>query len=133
MVFRVPPDGDGRAAYLGELAGLIWPAHTAWATLQGMMVWQDIAGIAAANRPTHFRHRFVRDPLGLAGEPDSTATSDHPPRPAGKGQSCQTKSWNIFVHPGVPVGYLVRHDAKVPLVLDLAEFKLSYWVQEPES
>ncbi|GAA4579067.1 hypothetical protein GCM10023176_56110 [Micromonospora coerulea] len=26
MVFRVPPDGDGRSAYLGELAGLIWPA-----------------------------------------------------------------------------------------------------------
>jgi hypothetical protein len=25
MVFRVPPDGDGRSAYLAELAGLIWP------------------------------------------------------------------------------------------------------------
>ncbi|MFC4149366.1 hypothetical protein ACFO0M_24215 [Micromonospora mangrovi] len=26
MVFRVPPDGDGRSAYLADLAGLIWPA-----------------------------------------------------------------------------------------------------------
>lgn len=35
MVFRVPPDGDGRSAYLAELASLIWPAPAEPALTKG--------------------------------------------------------------------------------------------------
>ncbi|MEU8259789.1 hypothetical protein AB0C02_04085 [Micromonospora sp. NPDC048999] len=39
MVFRVPPDGDGRSAYLGELAGLIWPEPAEPALRRGGRGW----------------------------------------------------------------------------------------------
>ncbi|MEU1807895.1 hypothetical protein [Micromonospora aurantiaca (nom. illeg.)] len=48
MVFRVPPDGDGRAAYLGELAGLIWPAPAEPGLRRGGAGW---AVVPSASRP----------------------------------------------------------------------------------
>lgn len=121
-----PPNASSITAS-DPAAGLIWPAHDAWGTLTAMMQWRDLDEYSSSNRPTHFRHRFVRDPLNLSTGYDSTATSDHLPRPAGKGRTCKTKTWSIFVHPGTPLGYLVYHDAPVPYVLELAELKLSYW------
>ncbi|EWM66921.1 translation initiation factor IF-2 [Micromonospora sp. M42] len=46
MVFRVPPDGDGRAAYLGELAGLIWPAPAEPSLRRGGAGWVVVPSAA---------------------------------------------------------------------------------------
>ena len=46
MVFRVPPDGDGRAAYLGELAGLIWPEPAEPALRRGGPGWVVVPSAA---------------------------------------------------------------------------------------
>jgi hypothetical protein len=113
-------------------AGLIWPRHDALGRLTAMMQWQDIGDLDSADRPSQVRHRFVRDPLDLSTGPDSTATSDHRPRPAGTGGTCKTTAWEIWVHPQTPLGYLLYHDARVPMRLELAEFKLSYWADVPE-
>ncbi|MET7807087.1 hypothetical protein [Micromonospora chersina] len=48
MVFRVPPDGDGRSAYLGELAGLIWPEPAEPALRKGGGGW---VVVPSASRP----------------------------------------------------------------------------------
>ena len=48
MVFRVPPDGDGRSAYLGELAGLIWPEPAEPNLRRGGRGW---AVVPSAARP----------------------------------------------------------------------------------
>lgn len=113
-------------------AGLIWPLHDAWATLTATMQWDDLVNLASSVRPTQFRHQFVRDPFGYTIDPENTtATSDHRPRPAGTGATCKTKTWNIFVHPGTPIAYRVRHDADISMKLLLAEFKMSYWVDVP--
>ncbi|MEU2610812.1 hypothetical protein ABZ570_04365 [Micromonospora sp. NPDC007271] len=48
MVFRVPPDGDGRAAYLGELAGLIWPEPAEPTLRRGGRGW---VVVPSASRP----------------------------------------------------------------------------------
>src|SRR4051794_6227589 len=48
MVFRVPPDGDGRSAYLGELAGLIWPEPAEPALSRGGAGW---VVVPSASRP----------------------------------------------------------------------------------
>ncbi|MEU5528809.1 hypothetical protein ABZ744_17865 [Micromonospora chersina] len=48
MVFRVPPDGDGRSAYLGELAGLIWPEPAEPALRRGGGGW---VVVPSASRP----------------------------------------------------------------------------------
>ncbi|MEU9827603.1 hypothetical protein [Micromonospora chersina] len=48
MVFRVPPDGDGRSAYLGELAGLIWPEPAEPALRKGGAGW---VVVPSASRP----------------------------------------------------------------------------------
>ncbi|MDG4804133.1 hypothetical protein [Micromonospora sp. WMMD980] len=46
MVLRVPPDGDGRSAYLGELAGLIWPAPAEPALRRGGAGWVVVPSAA---------------------------------------------------------------------------------------
>ncbi|SCL66168.1 hypothetical protein [Micromonospora chersina] len=48
MAFRVPPDGDGRSAYLGELAGLIWPEPAEPALRRGGAGW---VVVPSASRP----------------------------------------------------------------------------------
>lgn len=114
-------------------ASMIWPAHDAWGTLTATMQWEDVSAITlSADRPSQFRHQFVRDPFGYTSDPvNTTATSDHVPRKSGTGGTCKTKTWEIFVHPGVPLAYRVRHDADQSMRLMLAEFKLAYWVDLP--
>lgn len=108
---------DGVAVGYGDArAGLIWPAHHAWADLHAMIHWED-------GDYSEVRDRFVRDPLELYGPADSTCTQDHPATPGGQ---YLAKSWAMFVHPGVPVALSVRHNAKTSLKVTLAEFKLSY-------
>ena len=109
------PDGV-TSAYPDPRSGLIWPAHDAWANLYALVQWDD-------GNYTEVRDRFTRDPLGLASAPDPTCTEDHPPTPGGQ---YLAKSWAIFVHPGVPIGLMVRHNASAPVKVLLAEFKLAY-------
>jgi hypothetical protein len=56
-------------------SGLIWPAADGWGDLVANLHWES-------GGYTELRDRFVRDPLGLVGAPDSTAT-DHRPRSVG--------------------------------------------------
>jgi hypothetical protein len=46
MVFRVPPDGDGRSAYLAELAELIWPAPAEPTLRRGGRGWVVVPSAA---------------------------------------------------------------------------------------
>ncbi len=109
------PDGV-ITSYSDPRAGLIWPAHQAWARLDAMIQWED-------GPYTETRDRFVRDPLGLAGPPDSTCTQDRPATPGGQ---YSAKSWAIFVRPGVPLALAVRHNCARALRITFAEFKVSY-------
>jgi len=101
-------------------AGLIWPQHTAWATLNGLMYWDH-------GDYTEIRSRFIRDPLSLTTGYDSTATEDDPPSVGGQ---YKIKNWNMWVHPMTPVALAVRHNSRQDQYLSLAEFKVSYWVNE---
>lgn len=46
MVFRVPPDGDGRSAYLAELAELIWPVPAEPTLRRGGRGWVVVPSAA---------------------------------------------------------------------------------------
>ena len=118
------PDTGQTVTSADDRAGLIWPKHTAWATLNALIYWE-------AGGYTEVRDRFVRNPLNLPGAPpyDSTCTEDHPKTPGGQ---YLAKTWNLFVHPLTPLGLLLQHDAPGPVAVTLAEFKLSYWVDVPE-
>lgn len=116
------PDNGSTVTFSNQRAGLIWPAHTAWATLNGLIYWAD-------GDYTETRDRFVRDPLDLTTGYDSTCTEDKGSTPGGQ---FTAKSWNIWVHPLTPIGLLVRHNSPEPTKVDFAEFKLSYWVDVVE-
>lgn len=117
----VQPDTGETITSTNPRASLIWPKHTAWATLSGLVYWDP-------DDYTEVRDRFVRDPLNLTTGYDSTCTEDHPPTPGGQ---YRAKNWPIFVHPNTPVALLVRHDASSAVAVSFAEFKMSYWVDLP--
>ncbi|WP_327671812.1 MULTISPECIES: hypothetical protein [unclassified Streptomyces] len=98
-----------------DRSGLIWPAVDGWATLTALIYWE-------AGDYTELRDRFVRDPLGLAGGSDSTATEHRPPSP---GAQFFHKTHEMFVHPGTLVGLLAAHNAPKNVRITLAEFKLA--------
>jgi hypothetical protein len=118
---EIQPDTAQAVTYSNPRSGLIWPKHDAWATLNALLYWDD-------GPYTELRDRFVRDPLNLSTGLDSTCTEDHPATPGGQ---YRAKTWNIWVHPGTPIGIMVRHNADVPVRLAFAEFKLSYH-RDPE-
>ncbi|GAA2284852.1 hypothetical protein GCM10010145_56030 [Streptomyces ruber] len=99
-----------------DRAGLIWPAADGWGSLTAMIQWE-------AGDYTELRDQFVRDPLGLTGDPVNTTATDH--RPPSPGMQCFTKHHEIFVHPGVPLAVRVSHNDSAPRRLLLAEFKLA--------
>ena len=112
-------DPAGGPGYPDAHSGLIRPSHEGWATLSALVFW------AADDRPTEYRARFVRDPLGESTGYDSTATTDFPP--TGGGQY-RTYTWQMFVHPGTPVGLKISaraSDRPVAVPLALAEFKMA--------
>lgn len=108
------PDGV-LASYPDPRSGLIWPARTGWGWLTAMVFWES-------GNATEYRAQFARDPLNLTTGIDTTGTTDQAPTPGG-----QYKHYDhqIFVHPQVPLGLRVRHSAKSPLRITLAEFKLA--------
>jgi hypothetical protein len=111
----IQPDGIV-STYPDARSGLIWPAHDAWAQIYGLVYWEE-------GDYTEVRSRVVRDPLGLAGPPDSTCTEDNPTTPGGQ---YRPKAWGMFVHVGVPLGVMVRHNAPTAVRVTLAEFKVAY-------
>ncbi|NJQ02684.1 hypothetical protein [Streptomyces zingiberis] len=108
------PDGK-TSAYPDTRSGLIWPAVSGWGSLTAMIHWE-------AGDYTEVRDQFVRDPLGLAGGADSTATEDHARTPGGQ---YRAKHHEMFVHPGTPVALRVRHNGSRAASLVHAQFKLA--------
>lgn len=110
------PDGYTIADWrTDDRSGLIWPSCEGWGSLTGVIFW-DAGGY------TELRDQFVRDPLNLSTGYNSTATQDHPPTPGGQ---YLHKSHELFVHPGTPIGLLVKHNASGPVDVTFAEFKLA--------
>ncbi len=108
-----------------QASGLIYPAHDGpFARVNIMVQWED------DRVAREYRDQLARNPL--SSKPDTTAT-DH--RAATPGMQCFTKTWDLFVHPDVPLGLRVMHNYTVrgkptAIYLTLAEFKLSYWWYE---
>lgn len=110
------PDGHLVADWqMDDRSGLIWPLLDGWASLTANIHWE-------AGNYSELRDRFVRDPLGLTADADSTATDHRPPSP---GMQCWTKHHELWVHPGTPLGLLVGHTDKVPRRIVHAQFKLA--------
>ncbi|WP_026120067.1 hypothetical protein [Nocardiopsis potens] len=107
------PDG-GRSDYPDDRSSLIWPAAAGWGTLHAMIQWE-------AGPYRELRDRFVRDPLGLSGGADSTATDHRPPSP---GMQCFTKVHGIFVRPDTPLAVMVGHTGADTATVVHAQFKL---------
>ncbi|WP_309317369.1 hypothetical protein [Streptomyces salinarius] len=98
-----------------DRSGLIWPSKAGWGELHAMLQWE-------AGDYTELRDQYVRDPLGLTGNPnDTTATEHRPPSPGG---NYFVKTHGIFVTPGTPLALRATHNDSVPRLLTLAEFKL---------
>ena len=107
-----------------DRSGLIWPAVDGWGVLTANVHWE-------AGNYTELRDRFVRDPLNLTGQyppvgnspaGNSTGTDHRPPSP---GMQCFTKHHEFFVHPGMPLAFLVAHNASSPRKITHAQFKLA--------
>ena len=107
------PDTGQTVTVSDPRASLIWPQHTAWATLNALIYWDS-------GSYTEIRDRFVRDPLNLTTGYDSTCTEDHA---ATIGGQYIAKNWNVWVHPLTPIGLLVRHNSSSPQTVSLAELK----------
>lgn len=117
------PDGLSHPYPNDPASGLIWPAHEEVATICAMIQWESDDDRPSGERATEYRDRFVRDPLGMFGEPDSTCT-EH--RVASPGMQCFAKSWTMIVKPGVPLGLMVAHNAAKSHKVTLSEFKVAY-------
>lgn len=117
------PDGVD-ATRLLDRSALIWPHTNGWGTLTAMIHWKTppADGIFTQHRPTEYRDRFVRDPLGLSTGYDSTATESRPAQDKGP---YLHKTHEIFVKPHVPLALMVRHNGSKPVDLELAELKLA--------
>ncbi|MEU6394275.1 hypothetical protein [Streptomyces sp. NPDC046939] len=114
-----PAAGGGASKYPDARSGLIWPSHDGWATLSALLYW------APDSRATEYRARFVRDPLNLSTRYDSTATTDIS---ATGGGQYRSYTWQMFVHPGTPVGFKISAragDTKIAVPITLAEFKMA--------
>lgn len=101
-------------------SALIWPSHDGWGVLSAMVFWQADA------RAHEYRARFVRDPLNATTGYNSAATTDIQ---ATRGGQYRTYVWQMFVHPGTPLGLKVSArgtgDTKIAVPMFLAEFKLA--------
>ncbi|AXK31859.1 hypothetical protein DVA86_03550 [Streptomyces armeniacus] len=109
------PDGEN-SSFPDARSGLIWPAAEGWGVLDAMVQWES-------GTYTEVRDQFVRDPLSLTDNPVDTTATDH--RRPSPGMQCLTKQHSIFVHPGVPLGLRVAHNAGQPLRVVHAQFKLA--------
>ncbi|MEU1037712.1 hypothetical protein [Streptomyces sp. NPDC005907] len=117
-----PASGGTLASkYPDARSGLIWPSHAGWGVVSALVFWE------ADDDALEYRARFVRDPLRLTPDGyDSTATTDMAPTRGGQYRSYM---WQMFVTPGVPIGFKVSArgagDVKLATPITLAEFKLA--------
>jgi hypothetical protein len=109
------PDG-GTGTFPDSRSGLIWPAAEGWGTLDAMVQWEP-------GSYSELRDQFVRDPLSLTDRPVDTTGTDH--RPPSPGMQCFSKQHALFVHPDVPLGLRVAHNAGQSVRLVHAQFKLA--------
>lgn len=109
------PDGKS-SSFPDARSGLIWPAAGGWGVLDAMVQWES-------GNYTELRDQFVRDPLSLTDDPVNTTGTDH--RAPSPGMQCFTKQHPIFVHPDVPLGLRVAHNAGQSQRLVHAQFKLA--------
>jgi hypothetical protein len=114
---HTPEQPDGATAVNGDdRTGLIWPSCEGWGHLEAEFQWE-------AGAYTELRDMFMRDPLGLTGDPcNDTGRDDRYPT---GGYQWFTKHHQIEVHPGVPLGVMVRHNDKVSRKILYAQFKLA--------
>lgn len=112
-----------------DRSSLIWPSKYGWGTFSAMVQWEAPTGTSGA--VGEYRDGFVRDPLGLAGDPYNTTGTAH--TAASPGANFFRASWPIFVHPGKPVALRIGHSGSGPLKMTLAEFKLSIIDVAPSS
>ncbi|MFF3764248.1 hypothetical protein ACFYYR_09200 [Streptomyces sp. NPDC001922] len=112
--------GSEPSVYPDARSGLIHPSHDGWGVLSAMVIWQP------DTRPSEFRARFVRDPLGLSTGYDSTGTCDSAHT---GGSQFRTYMWQFAVKRGTPVGLKVTArgsgDRRIAVPVTLAEFKLA--------
>ncbi|MEV5981545.1 hypothetical protein [Streptomyces sp. NPDC052114] len=112
--------GTNPSGFPDARSGLIWPSHEGWGVLSALVFWDS------APRPTEYRARFVRDPLGLSTGYDSTATTDSA---ATRGGQFRSYVWQMFVHPSTPVALKTTArgvgDARLATPLTHAQFKLA--------
>ncbi|MFF7966771.1 hypothetical protein ACFZC3_15565 [Streptomyces sp. NPDC007903] len=109
------PDGS-TVTSSSQRAGLIWPSCEGWGHLTAEFEWEP-------GGYTEIRDFFMRDPLSLTADPmNDTARDDRVP---GGGNQWFTKHHEISVHPGTPIGVMVRHNDKVPRRVLYAQFKLA--------
>lgn len=112
--------GDEPSAFPDARSGLIWPSHDGWGVLSALVFWES------ASRPSEYRVRFVRDPLGQAAGYDSTGTTDSART---GGRQFRSHMWQFFVKKGTPLGLKITArgagDARIAVPLTLAEFKLA--------
>ncbi|WP_435244961.1 hypothetical protein [Streptomyces tendae] len=116
QLMHQPAQPDGFAATSCDpRSGLIWPSCEGWGSLTAEFSWEP-------GGYSEIRDQFVRDPLGLAGEPNATALVH---RPLSPGWQIIGKHHEIMVHPGVPLGVQVWHNDTVPRKVTYAQFKLA--------
>ncbi|WP_420156521.1 hypothetical protein [Nocardiopsis sp. CNT-189] len=108
------PDG-ACSTYPDDRSALIWPAVTGWGTLTAMIHWEG-------GDYTEVRDQYIRDPLNLAGGPDTTCTEHEAPNPGGQ---YRAKHHALFVHPDTPVAIRVRHNATSAKKVIHAQLKLA--------
>jgi hypothetical protein len=109
------PDGITVASD-DQRAGLIWPYCDGWGHLTAEVQWE-------AGGYTELRDLFMRDPLGFTSDPmNDTARDDRVPS---GGYQYFTKHHELAVYPGTPLGFMVRHNDKVPRRVLYAQFKLA--------
>lgn len=107
------PDNE-ESVFPDDRSALIWPAVSGWGTLHATIHW-------ANGDYTEVRSQYIRDPLGLAGGPDTTCTEDHQHNPGGQ---YRDKTHGIFVHPDTAVAVRVRHNGNSAATVTHAQFKL---------
>lgn len=108
------PDG-ARSAYPDERSALIWPAVAGWGTLTAMVHWEE-------GGYTEVRDQYIRDPLNLAGGPDTTCTEHEAHNPGGQ---YRAKHHALFVNPDTPIAIRVRHNAASAVKVVHCQLKLA--------
>lgn len=107
--------GGTVSAYPDKHSALIWPQTDGWGHIEGHVELE-------AGDYTEIRTMFVRDPYGSGDNPNDTTNDEHhAPSP---GMQFATSVHMLFVHPGVPVAFMLYVNGPDPVDLVYSQFKL---------